>query len=304
MIPRGNSDPAKFYLENFGFFWTYIFVLFLLFFYQFVRGVYLYWSRIRRDTDPAPEKGGFSPRVACIITSCVTIPIGLCFLILPIVELVKKTAYGGYAFGNHPMMSEPAAFWALIVVQTVIALFPMISGTLLFVFPPRNVDAVPEMQPSPEQQPAKPRMKTVTKVIIGSAAGVLLLGCLAVAAVIGGAVYVYKKVDTPEQAAKRKKATEDGLEFGKTTDQDGCMQKAFTLEVPQDVFDISNSSFIRSCLGASRKTENFCDGVPILFSRKWVEGECKASGHETRACDAAYIEKLDHCRLDESKPKS
>lgn len=303
MIPRGNGDPAKFYRENTSFFWTYIFIIFLLFLYQVVRGVYLYWKRLRHDTDPVPETGSFSPRIASIITSCIIIPIGLCFLILPIVELFKKTAYGGYAFGNHPMANEPGAFWSLVIVQVMIALFPIICGILLFIFPPKRVDPAAEIAQIPAQQNARPRMKTSTKVIIASLVGVLLLGCLAVAGIIGGAAYVYKKVDNPELVAKRKKATEDGMEFGKTTDQAGCMQKGFSLEVSADVFDMSNSSFIRGCLGSSSKTANFCEGVPVLFSRDWVDEECKKSGHETKACDAAFIEKLDYCRADDGKPK-
>src|SRR5213083_1577994 len=120
VIPRGSADPAKYYRENTGFFWTYILILFFVFLYQVSRGIYLYWKRLRHDTDAPPVAKSFTPRTASIITSLVAIPVGLCFLILPLIELVKQTAYGGTVFGTHSMKSEPAMFWGLVVFQMVI----------------------------------------------------------------------------------------------------------------------------------------------------------------------------------------
>src|SRR6478735_12192028 len=89
VIPRGSEDPAKYYRENTGFFWTYILILFFVFLYQAWRGIYLYWKRLRHDTDAPSGSRSFTPRTASIITSAIVIPIGLCFLILPLVESVK-----------------------------------------------------------------------------------------------------------------------------------------------------------------------------------------------------------------------
>src|SRR5438874_9891851 len=115
VIPRGSGDPAKFYHDNSGFFWTYISIIFLIFLYQAIRGIYLYWRRLRRDTDPIPEVKSFTPRMASIITSVVAIFVGLCFLILPVVEIFLKTTYGGAVFGNHSLTGEPFQFWILLI---------------------------------------------------------------------------------------------------------------------------------------------------------------------------------------------
>ncbi len=301
MIPRGSSDPAKFYQNNSGFFWTYISIVFLLFLYQAIRGIYLYWKRLRRDIDPIPKAKSFTPRTASLITSFIIIPIGLCFLILPTVELIKKTAYGGYVFGNHPLASEPTEFWILLIFQGIIAFVPILGGTLLFIFPPKHIEAVKENKQLEPIGNARPRMKTATKIILGSVIAVFLLGCLAVAGVVGGISYLVKEVMSPERIEKRNKAKAAGFEFGKNTDQNGCMEKGFSLESPSDTFDTSNQSFIESCLNSSRPTANFCEGVPFMFNRDWVDAECKKVGHDTSPCYAAFSQKLDFCRTPDKK---
>jgi hypothetical protein len=128
-----------------------------------------------------------------------------------------------------------------------------------------------------------------------------LIGCLAVAGIVGGLTYFFKEMDSPERTEKRKKAKADGLEFGKTTDQNGCMEKAYLLESTSDRFDLSNEAFDESCLNASRPTPNFCEGVPLLFKRDWVNEQCKKVGHDTTSCYAAFSEKIDFCRTDGKK---
>jgi uncharacterized protein YjeT (DUF2065 family) len=293
--PRGDYQKATDY------YWTYISILFLLFLYQAVRGIYLYWTRLRRDTDPLPEVKSFSPRTASLITSFITIPIGLCFLILPIVELVKKTAYGGNIFGNHPLTSEPDSFWILLIFQCVIAFVPIIGGILLFIFPPKHIEAVAEIVQLKPIGNARPRMKTSTKIIIGSVITVFLSGCLVVAGIVGFLTYSIKEIESPERTEKRNKAKIAGLEFAKTTDQNGCMEKGYSLETVSDRFDLSNEAFDESCLNASRPTPNFCEGVPLLFKRDWVNEQCKKVGHDTTSCYQAFAEKIDFCRTDGKK---
>jgi hypothetical protein len=305
MIPRGTGDPAKYYAENTGFFWTYIAVGFLVMLYQLSRGAYLYWARLRRDTDP-PSTKGFTPRTAAVITSLVAIPLGLLLLILPIAEIVKGTAYGGYAMGNHSLTAGAPAFWSVFVFHVLVAAAPIVGGSLLFIFPPRHTEAVaapvvalPVFNgTSALPVELKPKMKTWTKVLVGSLAGVVLLGVVAIAALVGGVYYVYQKVDNPELRKKTDAAKTAGMEFAKNTDQNGCMEKAYTLEVPADTFDMSNHYFAKSCLKASRVTPNFCDGVPVAFDREWFNKQCDVPGRPREACVVAYTAKRDFCRLD------
>lgn len=288
------STPRGDFQKDSGYFGIYISITFLLFLFQATRGIYLYWKRLRRDTDPIPEAKSFSPKTAGIITSFVVIPIGLCFLILPFIELIKKTAYGGNVFGNHPSASEPNSFWILLVFQISIALVPIIGGILLLIFPPKHIEAAAENLPAAN---ARPRVKTRTKIIIGSVLAVFLFGFLAVAGIAGGIAYLVKEVESPERVEKRNKAKAAGLEFAKTADQNGCMEKSFSLEDSSDTFDLSGEEFTQNCLTASRPTANFCEGVPFLFKREWVREQCEKVGHETNPCYAAFSQKIDFCRI-------
>jgi len=299
MIPRGSGDPAKFYRENAGFFWTYISIFSLIFLYQISRGSYLYWKRLRHDTDPAPPEKSFTPKTAAVITSIVAIPLGLLLLILPVVELVKQTAYGGYALGNHPLATDAVGFWGVLIFQVLLALAPIVGAILLFIFPPRHTDPVSEFVLEPSASaPIKPGMKTLTKVLIGSVVGLLLIGVLGVGAIVGGVYYVYRKVDDPELRKKSDAAKIAGAEFAKNVDQEGCMNKAYTLDVPADTFDMSNHYFTKSCLKASRPTPGFCDGVPFTMDRDWFQKQCDVADRSHEACIAAYTAKRDFCRLD------
>ncbi len=141
-------------------------------------------------------------------------------------------------------------------------------------------------------------MKTKTKIIIGSLLAVFLLVCLVVAAVVGGFAYLVHKFDDPELKAKLDKAKADGTEYGKNTDQNGCMEKGFSLSAATDSFDVSNTYFVNACLHASSPTANFCDGVPFVFDRKWFEDQCQKVGHNNEPCTTAFIAKRNFCQMD------
>ena len=141
-------------------------------------------------------------------------------------------------------------------------------------------------------------MKTKTEIVIGSLLAVFLLGGLVVAAVVGGFAFLVHKFDDPELKAKDVKAKADGTEFGKTTDQNGCMEKGFKLTPAASSFDVSNTTFVNACLHASRPTANFCDGVPFVLDRKWFDDQCQIVGHNNEQCSTAFIAKRNFCRMD------
>lgn len=141
-------------------------------------------------------------------------------------------------------------------------------------------------------------MKTKTKIIVGSLLLVFLLILLAVAALVGGFAYLYQKAGDPVIKAKVDKAKADGTQFGKSTDQNGCMEKGFTLVPPTESFDVSNEYFVKACLHASRPTANFCDGVPLMLDRKWFDDQCEKAGRDNQQCTVTFLAKRDFCRLD------
>ncbi len=134
VIPRGSGDPAKFYRDNPVFFWVYILIVLALFLYQLIRGIFRY-----REQRQIGEPGkGFTTRTASIITAALTISIGVCFFILPVVEILKATAYGGYVFKTHQIASEPAPFFTILSFHFAATIIPIIAGVLLLAFPPKG----------------------------------------------------------------------------------------------------------------------------------------------------------------------
>jgi hypothetical protein len=136
-------------------------------------------------------------------------------------------------------------------------------------------------------------MKTSTKVILGFVAGVVVAGLVVVALLVGGFAYIHKKTMDNIEATEKVRAA--GTEFGKTTDQAGCIDKTFDLEAPFASFDYSRM-FVAECLSASRPTPNFCDGVPPpLSDLNWEEESCRRIGRDTPLCHAAYSGKMWFC---------
>jgi len=140
-------------------------------------------------------------------------------------------------------------------------------------------------------------MKTSSKLLIGGGIAIVLVVLLVIAAIGGGVAYVMHRFDNPETAAAMKKAMDDGTEFGKTVDQQACMQKGFTLPEPVDSFDLKNELFVQACLKSSRSTPNFCDGVPFVLDRSWFDEQCKVNTIAPTSCVAAYIAKRNVCRM-------
>lgn len=141
-------------------------------------------------------------------------------------------------------------------------------------------------------------MTTKTKIIIGIGAALILLVVIVGAGLAGGFYYVLHRLDDPAVKAKLDKAKADGTGFGKTTDQNGCMTKAYTLIPVTDSIDISNAEFTNACMKSSTPTPGFCEGVPFVFNRDWFAEQCKAVGHNDDACLTAFIAKRNFCQMD------
>ena len=137
-------------------------------------------------------------------------------------------------------------------------------------------------------------MKTSTKVILGIVGG-FVLACIAFAASIyTGLTYVsYTMTEGSKRVARVYAA---GAEFGRTTDNQGCIEKTMNLEGEiAENFDF-RGMFVRECLSESRPTPNFCDGVPPpLKDPNWANVECQKIGRDTPLCHAAYSGKTWFC---------
>jgi hypothetical protein len=142
-------------------------------------------------------------------------------------------------------------------------------------------------------------MKTWIKILLGFVGGVIFSGCVVVATLVGGFLYIDKKTRDGIEATEKVRAA--GTEVGKTTDEAGCIEKTFNLEPPFTGFD-SSRMFVRECLRSSRPTPDFCNGVPPPLSNlSWEDAECQRIGRDTPLCRAAFSGKMWHCEKRDKK---
>ncbi len=144
-------------------------------------------------------------------------------------------------------------------------------------------------------------MKTKTKIIFGSIAA---LGVIVIAGIIGLSIlwnYTTSKLESPEYRQKNDQGMADGIAFGRTTDQNGCLEKGFSLEAKDSSFDLSNGYFVEKCLTVSRPTPDFCEGVPLISGGNWEENECKKIGRDNEQCNLVMDWKKYYCRSSDAK---
>src|SRR6266705_5417726 len=85
---------------------------------------------------------------------------------------------------------------------------------------------------------------------------------LAIGAIAAGIYYVSSHKDA--WLAKGKAVMTEGREFGRSTDNQGCVDESVSRykREPGLTSVLSSTLFMRACLDASRPTPGFCDGVP------------------------------------------
>ena len=109
------------------------------------------------------------------------------------------------------------------------------------------------------------------KAIIIIAVVVILL----VVGVVGAGVWWWMR----NKDGLRANATE-GKEFGKTTDNQGCVDEAVKRykKAPGFLAAMSNQGFLTRCLEVSRPTNGFCDNIPVgdfAEMGEWRESQCR-----------------------------
>ena len=138
------------------------------------------------------------------------------------------------------------------------------------------------------------------KILIGCGI-VAFIGVLAVVAVIGFLMYSASDPDYKREYAAKKA---EGAEFGKNTDQDGCMKEGLTRARKMTLFQITpvlvNEVFVQACLKSSRPTPDFCNGVPgywNLHTDEWENDQCERAGMDPlqTGCRSVFSARIDHC---------
>lgn len=116
----------------------------------------------------------------------------------------------------------------------------------------------------------------------GFAKGLIITGVVLVIVIaIGIAAGVYwLSTHGGEFMEKTKQAMLDGRNFGKTTDNQGCVTETLSRYKQNPGFGAAFSTqlFLQGCLQASKETPGFCDNVPkrmeFMKSGQWQVQQC------------------------------
>jgi hypothetical protein len=108
---------------------------------------------------------------------------------------------------------------------------------------------------------------------------VVVVVMLVVGVVIAGVFWISRNKDA--WIAKGKEVTTEGRDFGRKTDNQGCVDESISRyeKEPGLTATISNGLFMRGCLESSRPTPGFCDDVPrqteFIKSAQWRISQCR-----------------------------
>ena len=122
-------------------------------------------------------------------------------------------------------------------------------------------------------------MPTWMKILL--VVGGLLLFLTAAAVVTG---YFVVRRYGPGLVEAGKQTFNEGAEYGRRTDNEGCLNEAAARHARVEGFGdmVKNGIFMQVCLEASRPTPGFCDGVPrqteFMKGITWQQQQCKRFG--------------------------
>ena len=106
----------------------------------------------------------------------------------------------------------------------------------------------------------------------------VIIVLLVVGVVVGGVVWWGRNKD--KLVGRMKEVVTEGREFGRGTDNQGCVDETVSRYKKEPGFTsvISNSIFTRACLDTSRPTPGFCNEVPkvseFMKSAEWRKSQC------------------------------
>ena len=145
-------------------------------------------------------------------------------------------------------------------------------------------------------------MKIGTKIFIGVVITIVLIVGLVVGGLGGLLFYADYKIQKGSEKAKQ--ARVDGREFGRTTDQNGCIEKGFSLKSEISSFDKVILDFVRECLQSSEAIPNFCDGVPVYDVKSdWNDKQCEKVPKNAPCHDTIYA-KQSYCKFHQKRDQA
>ena len=135
-------------------------------------------------------------------------------------------------------------------------------------------------------------MKTKNKIFIGCGGAILI----SVLAFVGFVAYLGTDKAYSEQYSA---VLREGSDFGKTTDQNGCLRQGLLRmnDVENPTLDqlSLNGRFVNECLDVSRPSPDFCKNVPKVIVRDWIGEQCRLIGRSDSVCYVVFDEKTTFC---------
>jgi hypothetical protein len=134
----------------------------------------------------------------------------------------------------------------------------------------------------------------------------LVVGVLLVLLMVGVVVagYFLARTYGPGLVEAGKQTYTEGVEYGRRTDDEGCLNEAVARQARADGFAdlIKNNVFMRACLEASRPTPRFCDGVPrqteFMKAIAWQQQQCQRYGLSAeKQCGQLFGQVQQFCEL-------
>ena len=130
---------------------------------------------------------------------------------------------------------------------------------------------------------------------------ILLIGILLVVGVIAaGGIWFYRNKDALQ--SKINNITDEARDFGKNTDNQGCVNETISRYKAESGFTsaMSNGIFVRICLDNSRDTPGFCESVPkqreFMKTGQWRKEQCQRAGLERDSyCEGLFTPVQQFC---------
>jgi len=142
-------------------------------------------------------------------------------------------------------------------------------------------------------------MTKTTKLVLLGISGIVVL---IIAVIVGGMLFLMFS-SAGQRMSQRLDAMEaQGTEFGKTTDQRGCLTEGLARgkKITDITSQVGNRDFVRGCLRSSQASPGFCDDVPSIVGKMftdWEAKQCEKIGSPTVACQDVMKEVILFCGL-------
>jgi hypothetical protein len=127
---------------------------------------------------------------------------------------------------------------------------------------------------------------------------VVIIGIIVLIVIAGTIMYFWWEKNKQDLLEAAEAVRQEGIDFGKTTDNQGCLIEAVSRQKQKPGFKktIAINMFLQICLEHSRPTPGFCDNVPkvdeIVKTTKWTLEQCKQVGLSSDSSCSQLFQKV------------